>query len=492
MAGASTVFDQWIQSRDGRGNIKKLVDMPLTSATQSQDFIYSERSELKSASLSGRVGAYGVLSYAYNSAGDRSSATRGTTTTNYSYVGFKLNNLKQSGASVPLREYIYTANESRPVEVIEPSGLSWKLGYFRGGLGTGLLDGLPSFRNQYSYDGLARRVFREQPMNRVSVQEFWDVDGKLLSEIGYNSIIEANPRPVFDYVYLGGEPVALLTATWDSAGVGPVASVSSGGPLVNGAAYGLHGNHLGATLKATDATQTVVFSAEYEPFGRAVTTGTLNLGSRLPGQFDDLPSTSGPDSFHPIYNGSRIYDSSTGRYLQPELLLEEPLWLQIHCRRGQGMPAYSYALNNPVFFSDQTGLDVSVCSRTADIPVGRQLGVKHTWIRTDSVEAGMGPAGGGVPGVALPGQENAQPDSPYVTETSVNDHTGQSTAPGSSCEKVDDVDEACVNRLLQIGRRTGRWSLVNQCQSFTNDVLTACRKNKKGSARQRECFGNKC
>lgn len=110
MAGASTVFDQWIQSRDGMGNIKKLVDMPLTAATQTQDFTYSKRSELKSASLSGRAGAYGVLSYAYNSAGDRSSATRGTTTTNYSYVGFKLKNLKQSGASVPLREYIYAAN----------------------------------------------------------------------------------------------------------------------------------------------------------------------------------------------------------------------------------------------------------------------------------------------------------------------------------------------------------------------------------------------
>lgn len=87
-----------------------------------------------------------------------------------------------------------------------------------------------------------------------------------------------------------------------------------------------------------------------------MTTGTLNLGSRLPGQFDDLPSTGGPDSFHPIYNRNRIYDSSTGRYLQPEPMLQNPGLVLGDSVSGRGTFVYSYAYNNPLHYVDPTGL----------------------------------------------------------------------------------------------------------------------------------------
>src|SRR5208337_2539762 len=93
------------------------------------------------------------------------------------------------------------------------------------------------------------------------------------------------------------------------------------------------------------------------------------------------------------------------------------------------------------------------------------------WIRTSSREAGLGPLGGGGPGVG----PNAQVDSPYVTDTSINDHTGQGNDPGATCHEVHDVDEECVNRQLSIGQSEGKWTPSNQCWSVAENVLDNCR-----------------
>jgi hypothetical protein len=115
--------------------------------------------------------------------------------------------------------------------------------------------------------------------------------------------------------------------------------------------------------------------------------------------------------------------------------------------------------------SDHTP-QVELCRRPANIPVLKQLGAEHHWIRTTHVEAGMGPKTGGVPGkdshVDMPGDP-----------TSVNDHRGEG-AQGASCAVVADVDEACVEKELEIGRDAGPWTPMNQCQTFAADVLEKC------------------
>ncbi|PTL81500.1 hypothetical protein [Vitiosangium sp. GDMCC 1.1324] len=112
------------------------------------------------------------------------------------------------------------------------------------------------------------------------------------------------------------------------------------------------------------------------------------------------------------------------------------------------------------------GRGVELCKRTADLPGARELGLKHHWLRTSTKEAGMGPADGGVPGNRM--------DSPYVTQTRVNDHSGQGQRPGSICERVADVDEACVNRELEMGKPLGAWTPINQCQTFAAEVQERC------------------
>jgi hypothetical protein len=42
---------------------------------------------------------------------------------------------------------------------------------------------------------------------------------------------------------------------------------------------------------------------------------------------------------------------------------------------------------------------------------------------------------------------------------------------GSSCTKINNVDESKVNAQLKLGRRLGAWFPWNQCQSFTSDVI---------------------
>lgn len=101
------------------------------------------------------------------------------------------------------------------------------------------------------------------------------------------------------------------------------------------------------------------------------------------------------------------------------------------------------------------------------------FGFKHHWIKTDTKEVGLGPAGGGVPGV--PGQPGAQGTSiDFPGEpTTLNDHSGASALPGAECEEISDVDESCVNKLLEIGSYKGPFGPIN-CQNVATDILKTC------------------
>lgn len=73
----------------------------------------------------------------------------------------------------------------------------------------------------------------------------------------------------------------------------------------------------------------------------------------------------------------------------------------------------------------------------------------------------------------IPGQGCA--DIPYVTQSKVTDHSGESEMPRASCRIMNNVDEQCVNKHLEIGKDLGLWHPYNQCQSFSWSVVTKCR-----------------
>jgi hypothetical protein len=114
---------------------------------------------------------------------------------------------------------------------------------------------------------------------------------------------------------------------------------------------------------------------------------------------------------------------------------------------------------------DPLGLDVYLCSQ----PALGWMPVDHQWIKTDTVEAGMGGTRGNEPG----NQSGDMPGDPVQ----VLNHAGRSEEKGASCKEVPNVDEKKVNDQLKIGRPLGRWTPGNQCQSFANGVLTNARNS---------------
>ena len=116
---------------------------------------------------------------------------------------------------------------------------------------------------------------------------------------------------------------------------------------------------------------------------------------------------------------------------------------------------------------------VWLCRRVAQIQLGQELGLEHWWIMTPDREAGMGRCGGGVPG--------AQSDSPFITQTCVNDHNGEHAKTDVQCEPLSGFDPACVDDELKLGRPLGRWTPTNQCQAFVQEVLDACKPRESPS-----------
>jgi RHS repeat-associated protein len=69
---------------------------------------------------------------------------------------------------------------------------------------------------------------------------------------------------------------------------------------------------------------------------------------RFPGQYHDAET----DLFE---NWNRYYDSHIGGYLQPEPMLQNPQAVLAAAMQGDSLPAYAYALSNPINFTDATG-----------------------------------------------------------------------------------------------------------------------------------------
>ena len=212
---------------------------------------------------------------------------------------------------------------------------------------------------------------------------------------------------------------------------------------------------LGSVSSLTDSTGAVLNSYTYDSFG-------------------NLSASSG--SFvNPYQYTGRDYDSETGlhyyraRYYDPAIsrfISEDPL------RFLSGVDDFFvYVSNNPLILKDPTGLKVLKCFRRTRFNGKWRwvniLPLYHEWIKTDTVEAGLGPAGGGVPGAGRPDE--------IGSPTTINNHAGQSSQPGVVCFEVEDVDEACVNKKLKIGQSQGRWYPgTNDCNSFAEGVLSSC------------------
>lgn len=274
-------------------------------AHAAQSYRYDTAGRLQSVRSS-----LGAFDYRYDSNGNRLSATSGSSTEHHVYA--PRSNLLMAVKGRREVPYSYDA-AGNPLRVAN---------------------------RRYEYDGNGR-VVRLHVDDRLVASYRYGPSGDRVSKTVYaragstttfylyenhQLIAEADGkgRIVREYLYRGHHPVAM----WQ-----------------RGALHRIVTNHLGAPVSMTDEAGSVVWRAQYRPFGAAVIDEdpdrdgqAVALNLRFPGQYADAES----DTY---YNILRDYDPHTGRYLT-----SDPVGL------AGGLNSFGYAGQDPVNAIDPLGL----------------------------------------------------------------------------------------------------------------------------------------
>jgi len=145
--------------------------------------------------------------------------------------------------------------------------------------------------------------------------------------------------------------------------------------------------------------------------------------------------------------------------------------LKLPCDQGGALawgPCGPIMCENP---NRNKWITVKVCVRQAQVPGGAIWaagGLFHMWIvLDDGDEWGLGPQNRNVPGY----DSSPNPYEPYYS-TSVNRHTGESTASGAECTSIS-VKECCIREEIKPGA-TGVSCVNENCNAWTYRIVAKC------------------
>jgi RHS repeat-associated protein len=163
---------------------------------------------------------------------------------------------------------------------------------------------------RYTYNALGQRT--RKGLDPETTLFHYDVGISLLGES------DDAGNPTREYLWLNNRPVAQIEST--------------------GLVTYLHADHLLTPRVGTSDGQSIVWRWEGEAFGDIDATGLIEINLRFPGQYFDRETGQ-------HYNNFRDYASKIGRYVQ-----SDPFGLQ------GGLNLFMYANQNPIRFSDMSGL----------------------------------------------------------------------------------------------------------------------------------------
>ncbi len=343
-----------------------------------------------------------IETYAYDATGNRTALTTSAGTASYTYpatshrltaVDGEARNHDAVGNTTSIGGKTFIYNDANRMNAVKQ--------------GNAVLE-------SYGYNHRGERVLRT-PAGGAAQIALYNEAGQWLGN--YSATGQAQKQAI----WLDNYPVALINV--QSTGVPELAYVQP--------------DHLGTPRVVIDPVRNVAiweWSNKSEVFGNQIPSAdpdgdgvVFELALRFPGQ-------QATDASGLFYNYQREYDPAVGRYSQ-----SDPIGL------AAGPNTFGYVMGNPMSWIDPEGLEVLVCSQPA-FGVSNNP-IDHQWIRTDTVEAGMGGTRGNVPG----NDSGDMPGDPVQ----VTNHVGRSNEPGASCKVVKNVDEARVNSQLQIGRSLG-------------------------------------
>ena len=288
---AGAVMSLTYPTYDANGNITTITNV--LDTTKNKSFTYDTLDRLSTATS---TGIWGSLGWTYDGVGNRQA--EGSTVYTY-YPG--TNKLSGAGGtsfgydnngnttSETARSYTYNQNQ-RMIQAVKGAMTA-----------------------NYTYNGNGQRV--KKVVSGTTTIFHYDQRGQLIAESDGSGATAA------EYVYLNIAPLAKIVGT---------------------NTYYYHNDHLATPQKMTDASGSVVWSADYKPFGEAtVTVSTITNNLRFPGQYFDAETGLN-------YNYMRDYNPAIGRYIESDL---------IGIQRGNNH-LYCYAKENPLKYDDPQGLYV--------------------------------------------------------------------------------------------------------------------------------------
>jgi RHS repeat-associated protein len=322
-------------SYDAADNITNIIDG--VSATKTQNFTYDNLDRLTSAN-----GTYGYQAFGYDGVGNRTDM------------------LFDNGTSIQSDTYTYEATSNRLSRIDKTNA--------------GLENGIRNFTYdsagnlvQGTADDGSAQTYTLNNANRLTTA---NVNTALVGTYSYNALGQRVSKTYADAtkeLFHYNEAGQLLAVT-NAAGTSVREYIYNDSTLVGYVNAGIliyvHNDHLNTPQVITAQNQSVLWMADYEPFGKAKlnSNNTIAFSARFPGQY--LDSETGL-----YYNYFRDYDPSIGRYIEsdPIGILEDYSEPQMQIAITMGLMrtyndgsmlnhSYSYALNNPAGYADPFGL----------------------------------------------------------------------------------------------------------------------------------------
>jgi len=173
--------------------------------------------------------------------------------------------------------------------------------------------------------------------------------------------VDQNGNTLSDYFYLGSERMGRATPT---------------------GMWFYYGDHLGTSRVITDGSN-VCYDADYFPWGgeKKVFVNTCPQNYKFTGKERD------PD-MSVDYFGARMYYFGMGRFYQPDPVAATPL----HVIDPQRWNLYSYALNNPLSYTDPDGRDAAAVNFSSMVASLGHEGILSIHSDGSATYARFGPA----------------------------------------------------------------------------------------------------